>query len=207
MSRQQFSPSRLLLLCWIVWAGLVAVAVGKAVAGVYTVLSYPPERGFTIGFWAAWGVGVLLALVHFLSLRYTLDAHYLTKASGVLWRHRRSIPLDKITDIEVRQGPLEQLLRFGQVWIHTPASGSDVPEERLVGVRDPHALKDTIVRLTEAELPATAEGEWREMVALLAEIRDTLSRLDERLAAAEAGQPSPAPAAAATVTPAAPGDP
>lgn len=199
MSRQRISPSRLLLLCWVAWAGVAALAVGKAVAGVCTVMSYPAESGFAVGFSAAWVLGALLALAHFLSLRYTLDGHFLTKASGVFWRHRRSISLDKITSISVRQGPIEQLLRFGQVWIHTPSSGSDVPEDRLLGVRDPQAVKDAIVRLTEAELPATAqetEDERRDLIRLLEEIRDGLSRLEAGLAPDTPALPPPMPAPA-----------
>lgn len=196
MNRQQIHPTRWLLVCWILWAGLAAAAVGRALAGVYTVMSYPPNRGFLIGFGVAWALGAVAALAHFLTLRYALDEHGLTKASGVLWRHRRSLPLDKITHIDVRQGPIERLLRFGQIWIYTPSSGSDAPEERLIGIRDPHAMKETIVRLAEARLPATAaaaEEERRTLTGLLAEIRDALLRIEAELATHRGKTPADAP--------------
>jgi putative membrane protein len=170
---------------WVVGAGLGAAAVGKAVAGLCAVMAYPPDTGFLAAFAATWLLGILVALAYFLSLRYTLDRHHITKVAGVLWRCRRSIPLDKITNIAVRQGPIERLLRIGQVWIYTPSSGSDTPEERWVGMPNPTAVRDAILLRAEAVLPATAESallERREIVALLTEIRDRLVRIEEHLA-------------------------
>jgi putative membrane protein len=193
----RLQPSRSLLLVWIIEAGFCAVAVGKAVAGLCAVLDYSPDTAFPTAFAAAWILGILIALAYFFSLRYTLDKHHLTKAAGVLWRCRRSIPLDKVTNIAVRQGPIERLLRIGQVWIHTPSSGSDAPEERLIGMRNPNAVRDAIMQRAEAALPATAESalqEKREIVELLSEIRDRLARLERHLVPPDpAAPPVPPP--------------
>lgn len=184
MDAARFKPSRSLLVGWIAGCGLFAAAVGKAVAGLCAVLAYPPGTGFLAAFATTWVLGILLAVAYFLSLHYTLDKHHITKAAGVLWRCRRSIPLDKITNIAVRQGPLERLLRIGQVWIYTPSSGSDTPEERWIGIRDPAAARDAILQRAEATLPASAEivlQEQREIVELLTDIRDRLARLEKHL--------------------------
>jgi membrane protein YdbS with pleckstrin-like domain len=181
MDPAQFQPSRLLLVGWIAGCGLVAVAVGKAVAGLCAVLAYPPNTGFTVAFAVAWSVSSLVAVAYLLSLRYTLDKHHVTRIAGVLWRCRRSLPLDKITNIAVRQGPLERVLRIGQVWIYTPSSGSDTPEERWIGMRNPAAVRDAILLRVEARQPASAEDvlqERQEIVALLADIRNRLARVE-----------------------------
>jgi membrane protein YdbS with pleckstrin-like domain len=201
MEPTRFKPSGAQLVAWVAGAGVCAVAVGKAVAGFCAVMAYPPGTGFTPAFVAAWLLGALAALAYFLSLRYTLDKHHLTKTAGVLWRCRRSVPLAKITTIAVRQGPLDRLLRIGQVWIYTPSSGSEVPEERLVGMRDPAAVRDAILQQAEAVLPATTESvlqEKREIVALLSEIRDRLARLEEHLVPPAPTGVGPAPTATAT---------
>jgi uncharacterized membrane protein YdbT with pleckstrin-like domain len=168
-------------------------------------VAYPADRGFAVAFGATALAGVLAATAYFLSLRYALDGHYITKAAGVLWRHRRSIPLDKVTSIDVRQGPVERLLRMGQIWVYTPASGSDAPEERLIGVRDPLAVKEAIVRAAEAELRRAADEalcEARGVRSLLGDIDQRLARLEQHLVpaqgvpAAAAADPAPAPGAA-----------
>ena len=187
MSQHMFAPSRWLLVGWILFAGLAAFAIGKAAAGFCLVLSYSPTRGFALAFGLTWGLFALFAIAYYLSLRYVLDDHYITKTSGVFWRHRRSILLDKITNIDVRQGPVEQLLHLGQVCIYTPTSGGETPEARLPGVRQPQALRDAIVQRAEAELPAAATDvtdERREVVQLLGEIRDRLAQIETHLQAA-----------------------
>lgn|GEM_PF-3570032 len=177
MDMHSFRPSRWLLVCWIGGVTLVALAVGQASAGVCKVTDYPDDRGFALAFGGSWLLGTLCVVAHYLSLRYGLDGHYVSKAAGVLWRHRRSIPLDKVTSIDVRQGPLEQLLRMGQIRIYTPASGSDTPEETLVGVRDPAAVKATILRAAETELQRSA----REALQATREVRQLLDGIHRRV--------------------------
>jgi membrane protein YdbS with pleckstrin-like domain len=184
-----FRPSRWLLACWVVGSGLLAAAIGKAAAGVCTVTAFPVGRGFFLAFGATWLVAALAAAAHFLSMRYTLEGGYVTKAAGVLWRHRRSIPLDKLSSVDVRQGPLERLLRMGQIWIFTPASGSDLPEERLIGVHNPLAVKEAIVRAAQEELQRHATALLRETCEvrkLLAGMHQRLTRLEQYLVPASA---------------------
>lgn len=202
MDMHSFRPSRWLLVCWIVGVTLVALAAGQATEGVCKVTEFLADRGFAAGFWACWLVGTLCAAAHFLSLRYALDGHYVTKASGVLWRHRRSIPLDKVTSIDVCQGPLEQILRIGQIRIYTPASGSDTPEETLVGVREPAAAKAALLRAAEAELQKAslqAVQETRAVRRLLDQIHRRIIGIERRFGPATPdgdpdATPAPAPA-------------
>jgi membrane protein YdbS with pleckstrin-like domain len=202
MDLHSIRPSRWLLTCWAAGIAVVGVLVGKAAEGVCTVMGYPADRGLAIAFGATCLLGGLAATAHFLSLRYGVDAHYVTKDAGVLWRHRRSIPLAQLTSVAVRQGPLEQLLRIGQVRVYTAASGSDAPEERLLGVRDPLAIKTAILQAAESERQHAATEallETRELRKLFDAINQQLTSWEPKKLPNEARQGSPNPGTAATV--------
>lgn len=146
--------------------------------------------------WALWvvtyGLLALYAVLHVRSLRYLLGDRYLTKMSGILWRVSRLTPLDEITNVDVRQGPVERLLGFGQVWVFTPSTRAQTPETKLIGVADPHALKELILARAEAckasplphhGPPASAAGAFgEEAIPVLTAILETLRRIE-----AEAG--------------------
>ena len=84
---------------------------------------------------------------------------------------------------------------MGQIWVFTPSTGGDVPEEKLLGVVAPHDLKQTIIDRAEAsrtggtpraadmdETTGAPSLDIAESVVLLREIRDTLIRIDQNLA-------------------------
>jgi putative membrane protein len=63
---------------------------------------------------AAWifvlaGSGVLVALARYLSLRYWVEGGSLVIRSGIVSRQVRTIPLDKIQNVELRQSAVHQL--------------------------------------------------------------------------------------------------
>lgn len=75
---------------------------------------------------AAWlvvlaGSGVLVALARYLSLRYWVDAGTLVIRSGLVSRQVRSIPLDKIQNVELRQNAIQQLADVVDFRIETAA--------------------------------------------------------------------------------------
>jgi len=190
----EFRPSSALLVVWWVrnWVlgllisallGLAISADGNTVAGLIA---------------AAIGVGLVFAIsfcmtVHFYTIRYLIDSTHVVRSAGFLWKVKRATPLDKITNIDVRQGPLERLLAFGQVWIFTPSTGQLTPEVKLTGVATPHEIKDEIIARTgqataEGTMPSpgTAAGGGAvagsvETVNLLREMAETLKRIEKRL--------------------------
>ena len=106
----------------------------------------------------------------------------------MLWKKRRSIPLSKITNIDVRQGPFERIFGYGKIWIFTPSTGSALPEEKLLGILKPHEIKQAIIDRTEAaKQPITmptngnAVESPKDIVLLLTDIRDSLHRIEASL--------------------------
>jgi putative membrane protein len=67
------------------------------------------------------GSGVLVALARYVSLRYWLEADKLVIRSGILAQRVRTIPLDKIQNVELRQNAIHQLVGVVDFRIETAA--------------------------------------------------------------------------------------
>ncbi len=195
-----FRPSKSLLALWCL--GVLAPAL--ALTALFATLSATAGRNFgagSLGLGLASGVGIqlLAALlcvamgVHFFTIRYTVSDTHVVRAAGFLWKVKRSVPLEKITNIDARQGPLERLMGFGQVWIFTPSTGAMWPEERLTGVPDHHAIRDEILARCERAKtggfpapPSPAPLSARDAIegpaiGVLRDISATLKRIEQKL--------------------------
>ena len=87
---------------------------------------------------------------HFPTIRYELTERTLSNAEGVFWKVRRTTPLEKVTNVDVRQGPLERWLGIGNVWVFTPSTGALLPEAMLVGLDNAFGVRERILALAEA---------------------------------------------------------
>ena len=77
------------------------------------------------------------------NLRYRLEGNTLREDGGVFFLFRKSIPLERITDINLVQGPL---LRFFGIWaMRIQTAGSDQCEATLYGVREPEKVRTLIL--------------------------------------------------------------
>jgi membrane protein YdbS with pleckstrin-like domain len=104
---------------------------------------------------AACGLGIVVALVHYFAfglwlcpqqannLRYRLEGTTLRVDGGVFFLVRKSIPLERITDIALVQGPL---LRYFGIWaMRIQTAGSAQCEATLYGVRNPEEVRESIL--------------------------------------------------------------
>jgi putative membrane protein len=109
-----------------------------------------------------WVVGVVAAFVYALTfgrwlsskqaevLDYRLYDSHLFVHQGVFFIKRKTIPLDRITDIVLAQGPL---LRYFGLWrldIQTAGSGQQRAEAYLFGLTEPEKVKDMILAARDA---------------------------------------------------------
>lgn len=108
------------------------------------------------------GIGILLAVIFALTLgrwlpkkqagalRYWLDGSTIRIDQGVFFLKRKAIPLDRVTDVVLSQGPL--MRRFG-IWalqIQTAGTGHQLAEGVLYGVKDPEAVRDELLAARDA---------------------------------------------------------
>jgi membrane protein YdbS with pleckstrin-like domain len=120
------------------WSTIVA-----AVVGTYVVLA---------------GLRILFLTIHFDTIRYELSELALTNAAGRFWKVRRTTPLEKVTNVDVRQGPIDRWIGVGNVWVFTPSTGALTPEAMLVGIDQPYEIRARILALAEKArgVPAAA---------------------------------------------------
>jgi putative membrane protein len=81
------------------------------------------------------GSGILVALARYLSLRYWVDGRHLVIRSGIVSRQLRTIPLDKIQNVELRQNAIQQLANVVDFRIET-AAGPEAEAHLAVLARD-----------------------------------------------------------------------
>ena len=188
METLELRPRRALLAIWITSAAVLPVLVGGGLAAIFASGGLSPLVGFLLGWLPPAGLLVAYLLLYFPTIRYKVDARHVSRESGVLWKVRRSVPLEKITSLDVREGPLERLLGFGRLWIFTPSTGAMLPEETLRGIADPHTLKQQILdRAAKAQTAPPGPGEATgaapdaDAVSLLRDMLAALERIEGRL--------------------------
>ncbi|MAB80151.1 MAG: hypothetical protein CMJ89_12435 [Planctomycetes bacterium] len=121
----------------------------------------------------------------------TLTERSLNIKHGLIFRVEKNIPLDKIQDVGMKEGPLLRKLGLASLSIETagqsnPQGGSDAA---LVGVIDSPAFRDAILDQRElivsSSLPTAARrAEDTSDEGVLTEIRDSVHRIEELLRSA-----------------------
>ena len=151
-----------------------------------------------------WAIfGMLWATKYFESLACQLTETELIVRKGVWFRQEKTIPLEKITDMAMHEGPIQRAFGFCALKVET--AGSSAPQGAadagLVGIIDPEKFRDAVLDQRDAlsasggraasrsSAPAgtevaagAASGNPDETLAVLGEIRDTLRRIEVRLA-------------------------
>ena len=65
--------------------------------------------------------------------------------SGVFFRSEKSVPLDRITDIVIKQGPVLRHSGLHALYIQTAGMGDQMPEICLYGIRNPTEIRNRIL--------------------------------------------------------------
>ena len=101
-----------------------------------------------------YGVGIVLALVWILwlgrwlpqrrveALRYWLDGSTLRVDGGLYTIHRMAIPLERITDIVLVQGPLMRHFAIWSLLVQTAGTG----HATLLGLSEPEKVRDVLLQ-------------------------------------------------------------
>lgn len=75
---------------------------------------------------------------------YTLLPHEMYIESGIVSRNRRSIPWDRVQDVEIERGPLARVLGLAKVKLETGGSGGDEGLLDSIALADALALRDEV---------------------------------------------------------------
>ena len=120
-----------------------------------------------------------------LSARLTTGALEIRK--GAFFRSESTIPLNRVTDLRMHEGPLMRHYKLRGMKVETAGqSGSTGSEGDLVGVVDADAFRDAVLRQRQKALdaeqgggaptPAASDG----VTEILGEIRDILKRIEAK---------------------------
>lgn len=141
------SLKKVWLVCWFVY--FIIFAVGDFL--VNTLLREPDARTI-LGIMVSILVGILLLVLpympaYFRSLEYRIDDQSVSGKKGVFWKKTTTIPFQKITNIDITQGPLQRYFGIGSIHCQTAgAGGSQGARAELVlqGIRDLDGTKAAI---------------------------------------------------------------
>ena len=107
---------------------------------------------------------------------------------GMFVRLEKTVPLDKITDLELIEGPIMRFFDLQAVKVETAGGSSPGALIKLIGIVDAREFRDTVLRQRDAVASASRSGPselgavaTEHDDALLREIRDTLMRIEKKL--------------------------
>ncbi|MEM1165050.1 MAG: PH domain-containing protein [Planctomycetota bacterium] len=188
-----------------------AVIGSGLIFGIFGLFLVPIMFGLSLLLWSVpvvmWFCADWYYTRYFQKLRCELGPRKLEVARGLWFREERAIPLDKITDLGVKQGPIMRWLRLEALSVETAGqSGGSTSGAlvTLVGIEESRRFRakvieqrDRVVGSAEVPLPLStppavsppvspmAAGSVGDALdgtpAILADIRDTLHRIERRL--------------------------
>lgn len=140
-----------------------------------------------VPFWLL-GWGQWYGKRYFDSLRCTLHERSLVIGRGIFFKRERTIPLDKIQDLTLIEGPLLNMFGLCQLTVETAGQNMSQggSEANLVGIVEARAVRDRVLDQRDlitgrSEAPVQAPQEATGAAGrteLLGQIRDSLQRIE-----------------------------
>ncbi len=134
-------------------------------------------------FW--WILGMYVTGRYLDRMACELTTQSLIVKKGILVRVEKTIPLDKITDLGLIQGPVMRYFGIHALSVETAGSTSQGALVKLHGIVDVEGFRDRVLKQKDlflanenSAVPAAAQApsESSEVVTLLREIRDELRK-------------------------------
>ena len=91
-------------------------------------------------------------------LDYRLEGTTIRIDQGVYFLKRKAIPLDRVTDIVVTQGPLMRSCNLWRLDIQTAGSGQQQAEGYLFGLCDPEGVRDKLLSVRDSTVKPSEQG-------------------------------------------------
>ena len=124
-------------------------------------------------------------------MRCTLTPKNLQMAKGMFVRTEKTIPLDKITDLGLVQGPVMRHYGLHALSVETAGQSSQGALVKLLGVVNTEAFREAVLAQRDKMVTALSEGKQTPSPlqsvttpttdVLLTEIRDVLHRIEHHL--------------------------
>jgi putative membrane protein len=124
---------------------------------------------------------------YYARLKITLTRRDLKIERGILSREEKSIPLEKITDLAVFQGPIMRYFGVKGIRVETAGQSSQGALVSVIGIENVDAFRDAVLEQRDrvsdrddqdSSQAATSQAVDTNTAALLTEIRDSLKRIE-----------------------------
>jgi len=134
-----------------------------------------------IPFWLLFSLWYYPEYLRRLSARLT--SHTLEVQKGVFFRSEATIPLNRITDLRLHDGPIMRYYKLRGMRVETAGmSGDSGSEGDLVGVVNAPEFRDAVLsqrqKVLGAEDTAESSTAFKGTAEILSEIRDILARIE-----------------------------
>jgi putative membrane protein len=120
------------------------------------------------------------------SHRCTLTNRSLKVAKGVFTKIEKTVPLDRITDVGILQGPIMRYFEIESLSVETAGQSSDGSLVHLAGIKNGRKFRDAVLKQRDLVVGsveddvASGSGASGNTEQLLTEIRDTLIRIENK---------------------------
>jgi hypothetical protein len=117
------------------------------------------------------------------SIKYVLDDDDVTVTRGVWWKTKSVVPYNRITNINIYQGPISRRFGLAKLAIQTAgfsgvsSSGHKTAEAELIGLKNFEEIKDMIIGLVRGMKPQAVEAEAEPSKHLNEQILEELRRI------------------------------
>ena len=165
------------------YANLVLIVVILVLPWLLPVIVFAPNAGIVTGVPTLAIILFVLFWIplYYRSITYRLTATEITWRRGVWFRQTGIVPYNRITNVDVAQGPLMRYFSFSGLHIQTAGySGQARAEIVLAGIEDAGDLQEKIMGFVRREEPVAVEGEPEAGDAVLRELRAIRRLLEER---------------------------
>jgi len=99
------------------------------------------------------------------SIKYVLEDDEIIVTKGVWWKTKSVVPYNRITNINIYQGPISRYHGLGKLSMQTAgfsgvsSSGHRTAEAEIFGIENFEEIKDMVMNFVKGMKIATAEGE------------------------------------------------
>lgn len=99
------------------------------------------------------------------SINYVLEDDKITITKGVWWKTKSFVPYNRITNVNIYQGPISRHFGLGKLAIQTAgfsgatSSGGKVAEAVILGIRNFEEVKDVVMKFVKGMKPEAVEAE------------------------------------------------
>lgn len=136
-----------------------------------------------------------LPLGFFFTRRYlakmecTLTNKTLKVGKGLITRIEKTIPLEKITDMGMVQGPIMRAMNLHRLTVETAGQSGPGALVALTGIVDATEFREAVLKQRDilaakesaTSTPSAPASNQSDQIRLLTDIRDTLQRVEEKL--------------------------